>query len=243
MPRGAAPAGRPGRRAREQNAFRASSPPRSANVSPPRCSASRPGLLQGLALQLPEDLGGEPAVAHQRQAEGVLGLDPGQAGRRVEHGGQAVALGQLARLGGDAAGDRLELVAAGQVVLDDDELLLQLDGDLHDRGQDDDEGPVLLAGGDPGVEGLDDLGRAEEPVEVAEHQDGGAVGRGQGGQASGSRPAGRRRRRRRRSVGSAGEGQAAVDVPGGQGPALVAAEAGDLGDGVVVLVRCGPRGR
>ena len=32
-----------------------------------------------------------------------------------------------------------------------------------------------------------------------------------------------------------GEGQAAVDVPGGQGPAVAAAEAGDLGDGVVVL--------
>ena len=138
------------------------------------------------------------------------------------------------------AGDRPELVAAGQVVLDDDEVLLQLDGDLDHRGQDDDEGAGLLAGGEPGVEGLDDLGGAEEAVEVAEHQDGGAVGRGQGGQRAdrGQRVGGAGDGAG--PVGLAGDGQAAVDVPGGQGPALVAAEAGDLGDGVVVLVGADP---
>jgi hypothetical protein len=78
-------------------------------------------------------------VPDQAEREGVLGLDAGQPGRRVEHGGQAVPLGQLARFGGDAAGDPLELVAAGQVVLDDD------------------EGAGRLAGGDGRVEGLDDL--------------------------------------------------------------------------------------
>ena len=41
-PRARTPAGRPGRRARAQKALRASRPPRSANVSPPRCSVSRP---------------------------------------------------------------------------------------------------------------------------------------------------------------------------------------------------------
>ena len=86
-------------------------------------------------------------------------------GRRIEHGRQPVALGQLAGLGGDAAGDPLELVAAGQVVLDDDELPLQLDGDLHHGRQDDDEGPTGLAGGDRRVEGLDDLDVVQEPVE------------------------------------------------------------------------------
>ena len=50
---GRRPAG-PGRRAREQNALRASSPPRSANVSPPRCSVSRPDFFERLRLQLPE---------------------------------------------------------------------------------------------------------------------------------------------------------------------------------------------
>ena len=68
-------------------------------------------LLEHPRLDLPEDLGGEPAVADQRQREGVLGLHPGQPGGGVEHGVQAVPLGQLARLGGDAAGDGRELVA------------------------------------------------------------------------------------------------------------------------------------
>jgi hypothetical protein len=96
-------------------------------------------------------------VPDQAEREGVLGLDAGQPGRRVEHGGQAVPLGQLAGLGGDAAGDPLELLAAGQVVLDHDEGPLQLDGDLHDGREDDDEGSGRLAGGDGRVEGLDDL--------------------------------------------------------------------------------------
>ena len=39
------------------------------------------------------------------------------------------------------------------------------------------------------------------------------------------------------------EAQAAVDVPGGQVPALVAAEPRDLGDGVVVLERLDPEAR
>ena len=176
-------------------------------------------------------------MADQREAEGILGLHPGEPGRGVEDGGQAVAHGQLAGLGRHAPGDRLELIAAGQVVLDDHEELLELDGNLDHRRQDDDEGPVLLARGDPRVQGLDDLGRSQEPVEVAEHQDRGALGRGH-------RPQRSDRRQRvggagddASGFGPAGEGQAAVDVPGGQRPALVAAEAGDLGDRVVVLVR------
>ena len=44
------PAGRPGRRAREQNDFRAPRPPRSANVSPPRCRVSRPDFRSAPAL-------------------------------------------------------------------------------------------------------------------------------------------------------------------------------------------------
>ena len=171
----------------------------------------------------------------QREAQRVLGLDPGQAGRRVEDGRQPFALGQLAGLGGDPAGDPLELVAAGQVVLDDHELPLQLDGDVHHGREDDDEGPPGLAGGDGRVEGLDDLDVVQEPVEVAQDEQRRAVGVGQrperadGGQRVGGidgtcrNPCPGRQR------------QAAVDVPGGQGPALLAAEAGDLGDRVVVL--------
>ena len=123
------------------------------------------------ALSSQSTSGRDPVVPDQREAERVLGLDAGQPGRRVEHGRQAVALGQLAGLGGDAAGDPLELVAAGQVVLDDDELPLQLDGDLHDGREDDDEGPAGLAGGDGRVEGLDDLDVVQELVEVAQDED------------------------------------------------------------------------
>jgi hypothetical protein len=119
-------------------------------------------------------------------------------------------------------------------VLQDDELTLQLDRDLDDRGEDDDERPVPLAGADPGVERLDDLDGVQEPVEVPEHQDRRAVG--------GRRPAeGAERRERvgggagRPFVARAGPAQPAVDVPDRQAPALPAAEAGDLDDRVVVL--------
>ncbi len=44
------PAFRPGRRAREQNALSAPSPPRSANVSPPRWRVSSPDFLSAPAL-------------------------------------------------------------------------------------------------------------------------------------------------------------------------------------------------
>ena len=128
----------------------------------------------------------------KRQPEGVLGLVRGSArpprrARRPEPSPSGSSPGSVATL----AGDRLDLVRAGQVVVDDDELPLQLDGELDDGGEDDDEGPVTPAGDDPGVECLDDLGRAEEPVEVAEHEQGRAVGRGQGGSRRGSRPGGR----------------------------------------------------
>jgi hypothetical protein len=125
-------------------------------------------------------------------------------------------------------------------VLEHREVPLQLDGDLEHRGQDDDEGPGLLAGCDPRVEGLDDLDRAQEAVKVAEHQEGGAIRRDQGVE----RPEGRQGvggpGRDAGSGGVAGDGQAVVDVPGGQGPALAAAEAGDLGEGVVGLVGADP---
>ena len=141
------------------------------------------GLPQPLDLHVPDHVGVEPAVADQRQAQRVLGLHAGHAGRRVEHGGEPVAVGQLAGLGRQRAGDGLDLVAAGEVVVDQDEELLELDGDLDDGGEDDDEGAGLLAAVDPGVEGLDDLDGVEEPVEVLEDEDGGAVGGGQGAQA------------------------------------------------------------
>ena len=125
----------------------------------------------------------------------------------------------------------LELVAARRLVLDDDELHLQLRRELHEGRQDHDEGALAAAGGEPGVERLGYLGHAEVAVEVAEHEQGRAVGRGQRGQGAdgGDRVGGAG------LGGPAGQVEAAVDVPAGEGPALGEHSPSDLLDGVVVL--------
>jgi len=180
-------------------------------------------------------------VADEREAAGPLRLVTGEPGGRVQDPAELFPLGQLARFRGDGAGDRLQLIPAGQVVLQDDELLLQLDRHLDDRRQDDDERPGLLAHVDPGVEGLDDLGAPQEAVEVDEDQQRRAVGRGHGVQ-------GPDRRQRVGGVdgggdlGPSAEGfEAPVDVPGGQRPTSTAAQGGDLGQGVLVLGRPDPQ--
>ena len=117
-------------------------------------------------------------MPHQGQREGPLGLEPGQTGGRLQHGLQGLLGGQLTRLGGDRAGDLGQLVGSRQLMLQHDELPLQLHRDLDHGGQDDDEGPVLLAGRQGRVQRLDDLDRAQEPVEVAQHQKRRAVGAG-----------------------------------------------------------------
>ena len=45
-------------------------------------------LLQHAGLQLPERLGGDAAVAHEREAVGALGLEPRQSGGRVQDAAQ-----------------------------------------------------------------------------------------------------------------------------------------------------------
>jgi hypothetical protein len=49
-------------------------------------------------------------------------------------------------------------------VLDDDELSLELRRELHERRQDHDEGALAPPGGEPGVDRLGHLGRAEVAV-------------------------------------------------------------------------------
>ena len=172
-------------------------------------------FLERLGLELPEHVGRDPVVPDQGQAQRILGLDPGQARRRIQHGRECIAVGQLAVVGGDAPGDPLELVAAGQVMLDHDELPLQFDGDIHHGRKDDHEGPPGLAGGDRRVEGLDDLDIVQEPVEVPQDEQRRALGIGHGPQrADGGQRIG--------GIDDAGgilgptsHGEAAVDVPGG----------------------------
>ena len=105
-PRGRTPVPRrPPARAFLVNALRASRPPRSAKVSPPRCRVSRPDFLSMPVLSSQRVSGTTLPVAYQGQAEGVLGLDPGQARRRIEDHAQVVALRQFPGLGGDPPGD------------------------------------------------------------------------------------------------------------------------------------------
>ena len=91
------------------------------------------------------------------RAERAFGLEAGQAAGRVEHRAQLVAFGQFAIFGGDAPGDLFKLFAAGKIMLDDDEELLQLYGHLDYRRQDDHERAVLLADCDLLGQGLDDF--------------------------------------------------------------------------------------
>ena len=51
-------------------------------------------------------------MADQREGERILGLDPGETSRGIEHGTEAFVVGQLTGLGGDGAGDLLELVSS-----------------------------------------------------------------------------------------------------------------------------------
>ncbi len=125
-------------------------------------------------------------------------------------------VGQFAGLGGDRAGDLLDLLTARQIVLDDDELAFQLARDLEDRREDHEDRPVLLAGGDGRIERLNDLDAAQEPVEVPQDEQRRAVWRGQRadcldrGQWVGGADG------RVRALVASGDRQPAIDVPGGQ---------------------------
>ena len=114
-------------------------------------------------------------MPHQRQAEGILGLDPGQAGSRIQQPLHFDTLGQLAVLRRDTAGDGFQLLAAGQRVLDHDEQLFELRRHLDDRRQDHDERAVLFAGGQLFGQGLHDFGRLQEAVEIDQDENRRAV--------------------------------------------------------------------
>ena len=185
------------RSAWRQNRLRFSRPPRSANVSPPRYISSRPDFLRsaifisqrtsgviraGVAAGL---VAGGTAVlgADQAEGEGVLGLGPGHARRRVEDGLQR--RGSSGRSPGSVATPRAirsNWSRSGRSWSTTTNCFSSSIGDLDDRREDHDEGAVLLARDELGVEGLDDLGTVQEPVEVAQDQERRAVGRGQGGE-------------------------------------------------------------
>ncbi len=98
----------------------------------------------------------------------------------------------------------------------------------------------LLAGGDGGVERLHDLDVAEEPVQVPEHEEGRALGCGQSAGGTNGRQGILGRGRGGLGAGSTDHGESAIDVPGGERPALGPAERGDLGDRVIMFVALDP---
>ena len=109
-------------------------------------------------------------MANQRERERVLGLDTGQADRGIENGIKGIAVGKFAGLGGDRAGDLLELIPARQIMFEHDKLALQLGRDLGHRGENHDDRTVLLASRDGCIQGLHDFHAAQEPVEVTQDQ-------------------------------------------------------------------------
>ena len=78
-----------------RNALSASRPPRSANVSLPWCSESRPLFLSIWLFSSKIACGIEPAVADQAKLKAPFGLVASQAGGRIEHRSDG-SLGQFA---------------------------------------------------------------------------------------------------------------------------------------------------
>lgn len=103
------------------------------------------GLLERLALLLPNGLGFQPSFADKGQTEDVFGFKTGQAGGRVEHAAQIVTLGQFARFGGHRLGDFGKLAAVWKRMLDDRDQRFQLGWNLDNRRENDGKGPLLLA--------------------------------------------------------------------------------------------------
>ena len=186
--------------------------------------------------------GHDLAVPDQRQREGVLGLHPGQARCRIEDHAQVVALGQVAGLRGDAAGDRLELVTTGEIVFNDDECRSSSTGiwTTGDRITMKVRSclPLLMAvsrawtiSAVPRKRWKFLSTRIAVPSGVARAFRALIADRGSaaaGGSRLGVWPF---------------EAQTPIDVPGGQRPAVAAAKLGDLVDGLVVLVGLDPDAR
>ena len=132
------------------------------------------------------------------KGESVLRFRPGQAARRFDDSIQC-----FAALCADAVvepfGDRAEFLGGRQVMVDDEERPLEFDRQLQHRRQDDEDDAFAFAARKLPLDRLDDVDPLQEPMEVPQHDDRGAVGLGQR-----RRGADRRQRihRRRRTAGA-----------------------------------------
>jgi hypothetical protein len=89
---------------------------------------NQPGLLQLPGLDLPQGFSLQRAVPDQRERVGVLGFAPGQALGGVDYPGQFVTSAKFAVLGGNSAGDLLQLRMVRQVMVDSHEEFVEFRG-------------------------------------------------------------------------------------------------------------------
>jgi len=176
-------------------------------------------FLERLGLELPDRLRRQTAVPNDRQAEGAFGFIAGQARGRIKQRLQTGSFRQFAGILGDPDRDLIELRPVGEFVLQTNEEFLELDGDLHDRGQNNNECPVLLASRDLPGQRLHNLRRVEKAVKIDEDQKGGPLRLAESTQRVDGR--------QRVLTGLLGllsaDRESPVDVPGGQAPILGAA--------------------
>ena len=163
-----------------QNALTAESPPRLSKPFFTAVELQQTALLEHARLQFPHGRRCESAFANQRKAERPFGFVSCQSDGRVEDHLQVAAFRHLAILGGDASGDLLDLAACRQVVFEHHEVFLEFHRDVDDRGEDDDERPILFAGHNLPGQRLDDLGGLHEAMEVFQDEQGRRVLAGQG---------------------------------------------------------------
>ena len=158
-PRGRTRGLRRGRSARVQKALSASRPPRSANVSPPRCSVSRPLFFSACAFSSQSTPGSSRPCRTSDRAKAF------SASTRVSPAAaSSTASGRRPRAARPARWRRRgrsppAASRPGRSCSTTTNWLSSSTGICTDRRQDDDEGAVLLAGGDRRVERLDDLDR------------------------------------------------------------------------------------
>lgn len=197
-------------------------------------------LLEHLGFEFPNYLRQKLIVAGERQGERALGFVTSETSGRIENTRELNALRQvIGMIAGQFAGDAFELLAIGQRMLDDNEQLFELNGDLCRRRQDHDERTLVLAGDELGEHVLHDFRAGQKPVEIVQDQDRSPFFIGQRRQ----RPKGRERIARARlgvARGGAGEAQAICDIPDGNLPLFLTGVLYDFPLGFVRFARLNP---
>jgi len=107
-------------------------------------------------------------MADKGEGEGPLGLLPCQSAGCGKESFQVFSLREVLSFGHDLAGNLSEFLAIREIMFEDHELAFQFRWDLDHGGHDQPEAAELFSLLNPLEEGLDDLDRLEEAVEVEE---------------------------------------------------------------------------